>query len=335
MNSNLNTYNTQKTRRNFVAAAAALLCLGIAGTAVAQNFPTQPIKLVVPFAPGGGNDLLARALAPRMAEILGQPVIVDNKPGAGGNLGTDVVAKGPADGHTILIASNQVTINPALGMKTPFQIERDFAPIGMVASVPVILVAGKSQPFENLSDFTSYAKANPGKLSYSSPGNGTPQHLAGEVFARMTKSSMVHVPYRGTGPAVADVVGGQVQITFGTLASVMSFIEAGKLKPLGVAGQRKSSLLPTLPTFGEAGLKGYDAELWYCLLAPAKTPQPVVAKLNAALNEALQTPKVAQQLAKQGFETATSSPEQLKAVIERDLARWSRVIAEHQIRVEQ
>jgi tripartite-type tricarboxylate transporter receptor subunit TctC len=326
---------SRQTRRTFVAIAASLLCLATAGSAVAQAFPTQPIKLIVPFAPGGGNDLLARTLAPRMAEILGQPVIVDNKPGAGGNLGTDVVARGPADGHTILIASNQVTINPALGMKTPFRIERDFAPIGMVASVPVILVAGKSQPFDNLRDFTSYARANPGKISYSSPGSGTPQHLAGEVFARMTQTLMVHVPYRGTGPAVGDVVGGQVQVTFGTLPSVMPFLEAGKLKALGVAGQKKSSLLPALPTFGEAGLKGYDAELWYCLLAPVKTPKAVVATLNAALNEALRTPKVAEQLAKQGFETSTSTPDQLKSVIDRDLARWARVINEHQIRVEQ
>jgi tripartite-type tricarboxylate transporter receptor subunit TctC len=326
---------THNGRRKFVAAAAAMACLAISGTAVAQNFPTQTIKLVVPFAPGGGNDLLARALAPRMAEILGQPVIVDNKPGAGGNLGTDIVAKGPSDGHTILIASNQTTINPALGMKTPFDLERDFAPVGMVASVPVVLVAGKAEPFNTLGEFTSYAKANPGKISYSSPGNGTPQHLAGEVFARMTKTSIVHVPYRGTSPAVADVVGGQVQVTFGTLASVMSFIEAGKLKPVAVAGQRKSGLLPNLPTFGEAGLKGYDAELWYCLLAPARTPGHVVARLNAALNEALKTPKVAEQLARQGFETATSTPVQLKAVIARDLGRWARVISEHQIRVEQ
>jgi tripartite-type tricarboxylate transporter receptor subunit TctC len=329
------TQNTRAPRRTFAATAAALLCLALAGPAGAQEFPSRPVKLVVPFAPGGGNDLLARALAPRMAEVLGQPVVVENKPGAGGNLGTDQVAKGPSDGHTILIASNQITINPALGVKTPFRIERDFAPIGMVASVPVILVAGKSQPFGTLDEFAAYAKAHPGKISYSSPGNGTPQHLAGEVYAAMTKSPMVHVPYRGTGPAVADVVGGQVQVTFGTLASVMSFIEAGKLKPLGVAGQKKSSLLPSLPTFGEAGLKGYDAELWYCLLAPARTPVPVIARLNAALNEALKTPKVAEQLARQGFETATSTPQELKGVIERDLLRWSRVITEHQIRVEQ
>jgi tripartite-type tricarboxylate transporter receptor subunit TctC len=310
--------------------------LGLTSAAApAQAFPSQPIRLVVPFAPGGGNDILARAIAPRMAEILGQPVLVDNKPGAGGNIGTDIVAKSAADGHTILIASNQVTINPALGVQTPFRIERDFAPVGLIASVPIVLVAARSQPYGNLQEFIRYARDHPGKVSYSSPGSGTPQHLAGEVFARMTATSLVHAPYRGTGPAVTDVVGEQVQATFGTLPSVMSFIQAGRLKALGIAGQKKSALLPQVRTFGEEGLKGYDAELWYCLLAPAKTPAATVARLNAALNEALRSPKVASQLAGQGFEAATSTPEQLGSTLERDLARWHRVISEHKIKVEQ
>lgn len=328
--------NLQYNRRRFaVTVLAAAGSLAVPTWAQSQNFPTKPVRLVVPFAPGGGNDLLARAIAPHMAEILGQAVIVDNKPGAGGNLGTDQVAKSAPDGHTILIASNQITINPALGVKTPFRIEQDFVPVGMIATVPIVLVSNMAQPFNNLREFISYAKSNPGKLSYSSPGNGTPQHLAGEVFARMTNSFMVHIPYRGTGPAIADVVGSQVQVSFGTMASVLSFIEAGKLRPLGIAGQQKSSLLPSLPTFGDAGLKGYEASLWYCLLAPAQTPKPVIAKLNAALNQVLKTPKVAELLAKQGFETGTSTPEELKTVIERDLARWGRVVAENQIKVEQ
>jgi tripartite-type tricarboxylate transporter receptor subunit TctC len=310
-------------------------CLGLAQLAV-QAFPTQPVKLVVPFAPGGGNDILARTIAPRMAEILGQPVVVDNRPGAGGNLGTDLVAKAAPDGHTILIASNQITINPALGAKTPFVIERDFAPVGQIASVPIVLVAGRNQPFNTLADFMRYAKAHPGKISYSSPGNGTPQHLAGEVFARMTSSFIVHIPYRGTGPAVADVVGEQVQVTFGTLASVTSFVEAGKLKPIGVAGPRPSAQLPGVPAVGAVReLKGYDAELWYCLLAPAKTPPAAVATLNAALNEVLRQPQVAAQLARQGFVAATSTPQQLRSRIATDMARWTRVVNEHRIKVEQ
>lgn len=319
------------------AAAGIVLSHWLATSpASAQAFPSQPIKLVVPFAPGGGNDILARAIGPRMAEILGQPVVIENRPGAGGNLGTDLAAKAAPDGHTILIASNQITINPAIGAKTPFVVERDFAPIGQIASVPIVLVAGRNQPFNTLAEFMRFAKANPGKLSYSSPGNGTPQHLAGEVFARMTNSFMVHIPYRGTGPAVADVVGEQVQVTFGTLASVTSFLEAGKLKAIGVAGPRNSPLLPATPAFGEAKeLNGYDAELWYCLLAPAKTPAPVVAKLNAVLNEVLRNQKVSEQIAKQGFEVATSTPEQLRARIEKDMARWSAVVSQHKIKVEQ
>jgi tripartite-type tricarboxylate transporter receptor subunit TctC len=325
---------TQRSRSRRRLLAAALIG-ALATSAFAQKFPTQPIKLVVPFAPGGGNDLLARAVAPRLAEALGQPVLVDNRAGAGGNVGTDIVAKAPADGHTLLIASNQITINPALGWKTPFDIKRDFAPVGLMASVPIVLVVNKEQPYNSFREFAAYARAHPGKVSYSSPGNGTPQHLAGEVFARMTNTPLVHVPYRGTSPALTDVVGGQVQATFGTLASLMPFLEAGRLKPLGVAGQRRSKLLPNVPTFGDEGLKGYDAELWYCLLAPAKTPQAVVDKLNAALKQALESPAVATQLAKQGFETASSTPEQLRSMIDRDLARWAKVIAENQIKVEQ
>jgi tripartite-type tricarboxylate transporter receptor subunit TctC len=271
-----------------------------------------------------------------MGEILGQPVLVDNRPGAGGNLGADLVAKAAPDGHTILIASNQITINPALGTKTPFVIGRDFAPVGQIASVPIVLVANKGQPFNTLPELIRFAKANPGKLSYSSPGSGTPQHLAGEVFARMTGTFMVHIPYRGTGPAVTDVVADQVQITFGTLPSVAPFVHAGKLKAVGVAGPRPSPLLPGVPAFGELKeLKGYDAELWYCLLAPAKTPAAVVARLNAALNEALRTPKVAENISTQGFEVAASTPEQLRVRIDKDMARWSHVVTEHRIKVEQ
>jgi tripartite-type tricarboxylate transporter receptor subunit TctC len=331
------TLSTLLSRRRFALtalAASSLHAVPAWAQAPTPAWPTQPVRLVVPFAPGGGNDLLARAIAPRLAEILGQSVVVDNRPGAGGNLGTDQVAKATPDGHTILIASNQTTINPALGVKTPFNIEKDFAPVGLIASVPIVLVANNTQPFKNLNDFIKYAQANPGKVSYSSPGNGTPQHLAGEVFARMTKSFMVHIPYRGTGPAVTDVVGGQVEVTFGTMASVLSFVETGRLTPLGIAGQQRSNLLPALPSFGEAGLKGYEAALWYCLLAPAQTPKPVVAKLNAALNQVLKQPQMLQQLTKLGFETETSTPEALKGLMERDLTRWNRVVTEHKIKVE-
>jgi tripartite-type tricarboxylate transporter receptor subunit TctC len=318
------------------------IALGAASTfqvptpAQAQAWPTQkPITLVVPFAPGGGNDILARAIAPRLSQILSQTVVVDNKPGAGGNIGADIVARAPADGYMVLMASNQNTINPAIGIKTPFNVERDFAPIGMIASVPIVLVSNPDQPFKTLPEFFQYAKSNPGKLSYSSPGNGTPQHLAGEAFAQMAKTKIVHIPYKGTGPAISDVVGGQVQISFGTMASVMPFIQGGKLRAIGIAGQKKSAAMPNLPTFGEAGLAGYEAALWYCLLAPAQTPPPIVEKLNAALVQALKSPQIEEQLVKQGFEPTSSSPAQLKEIIAKDLARWARFIGETGIKVEQ
>ncbi|MGO4303254.1 Bug family tripartite tricarboxylate transporter substrate binding protein [Cupriavidus sp. RAF12] len=322
------------------AARAILLCIGTvlaAGTAAPTNaqsaFPTKPITLVVPFAPGGGNDILARLIAPKMSQQLGQTIVIENKPGAGGNLGADFVAHAPADGYTLVIASSQVTMNPYLDMKVPFRIERDFEPVGLIASVPLMLVANLDQPFKTLKEFIDYSKAHPGKLSYSSPGPGTPQHLAGEVFAKMNKTELLHVPYRGTGPSITDLMGGQVQISFATFASVIQYVRTGKLRALGIAGKSRTSLMPELPSFAEAGLKGYDAELWYSLLAPAKTPRAVVDKVNGALLAALKSPDVKEQFAKQGFEAKGSTPDELRAYIGRDLARWQRVITENNIKV--
>jgi len=321
------------TRAGMLGIAACFL-FGMSAAARAQQaFPGKPITIVVPFSPGGGNDILARVIAPKMGQILGTTVIVDNKPGAGGNLGTDYVAHAAPDGHTVVIASSQVTMNPFLGMKVPFKIESDFEPVGLIASVPIMLVANNEQPFKTLKEFIQYSKANPGKLSYSSPGNGTPQHLAGEVYAKLGKTELLHVPYRGTGPSIGDLIGGQVQISFATYASAAQHVQSGKLRALGIAGQRRSALMPDLPTFAEAGLAGYDAELWYSLLAPAKTPKAVVDKLNAALVSALKSPEVMKQLAQQGFETRTSTPAELKAYIGKELARWERVITDNNIKI--
>jgi tripartite-type tricarboxylate transporter receptor subunit TctC len=268
-----------------------------------------------------------------MSQLLGQTIVVDNKPGAGGNLGTEQVARAPADGYTIVIASSQVTMNPFLEMKVPFRIERDFEPVGLLASVPLLLVANTAQPFKTLAEFLAYAKANPGKVSYSSPGNGTPQHLAGEVFAKLNQSEMLHVPYRGTGPSIADLIGGQVQVSFATFASAAPHVQSGKLRALGIAGQQRSTLMPELPTFGDAGMKHYEAGLWYSLLAPAGTPKAIVDKLNDAMVAAVKDPAVAQQLAQQGFETRSSTSAELKSFIAAELARWERVIKDNKIKV--
>ncbi|MBP0619164.1 tripartite tricarboxylate transporter substrate binding protein [Cupriavidus sp. LEh25] len=316
------------------AAMAGVLSVTALSAAAQAPYPTQkPITLVVPFAPGGGNDILARAIAPKMGQLLGQTIVIENKPGAGGNLGADYVAHAAPDGYTLVIASSQITMNPFLGMKVPFQVERDFEPVGRIASVPIMLVANPDQPFRTLQEFIQYTRANPGKLSYSSPGPGTPQHLAGEVFARLNKTELLHVPYRGTGPSIADLMGGQVQISFATFASSIQFVRAGKLRALGIAGKKRSALMPDLPTFAEAGIVGYDAELWYSLLAPARTPKAVVDKVNAALVAALKSPDVAGQLAKQGFEPQASTPDELKAYIGKEMSRWQRVIQDNNIKV--
>jgi len=327
----MNTHNLPRRRAVLAAALTAALALPVLGQPV---FPQhRPITLVVPFAPGGGNDILARAIAPRMSQLLGQTVIIENKPGAGGNLGTDQVAHATPDGYTIVIASSQVTMNPFLDMKVPFKIERDFEPVGLLASVPLLLVANTEQPYKTLQEFMAYSKANPGKLSYSSPGNGTPQHLAGEVFAKLNKTEMVHVPYRGTGPSISDLIGGQVQVSFATFASAAPHVRAGKLRALGIAGQKRSALMPELPTFGDAGMKNYEAGLWYSLLAPVGTPKPVVDKLNEAMVAALKDPAVIRQLEQQGFETLSSTPAELKSFMAKELARWERVIKDNQIKV--
>jgi len=315
------------------AAVFVALSTIVGSSAHAENFPNQPIKLVVPFAPGGGNDILARAIAPHMAKSLGQPVVVDNRPGAGGNMGAQAVAKS-TDGHTILIASNQITVNPALGFKGAVDAQRDFAPVGMIATVPIILVVSPNQPYKNLPEFLAHVKANPGKVSYSSPGVGTPQHLAGELFAFINKGEMLHVPYKGTAPAITDVVGGQVVASFGTMASVQSFIKTDKLRALGIAGKKRAPVFPDLPTFGEMGMKDYDAELWYCLLAPSSMPSPNVAKVHAALRDAMKNLQADGTLEKQGFEPSLSSQAELKNKIATDLTRWSRLVKESGIKVD-
>ncbi|NML17931.1 tripartite tricarboxylate transporter substrate binding protein [Azohydromonas caseinilytica] len=322
-------------RRTALAAAVACTAAALALPALGQAaFPKQkPITLVVPFSPGGGNDILARAVAPKLGQLLGQTIVIENKPGAGGNLGTELVARAEADGYTLVIASSQVTMNPFLGMKVPFRIERDFEPVGRMASVPLVLVSHPGEPYRTLQEFMAYSRAHPGKLSYSSPGNGTPQHLAGEVFAKLNKTEMLHVPYRGTGLSVTDLIAGQVQVSFATYASVAQHIQAGKVRALGIAGQKRTPLAPELPTFGDAGLKHYDASLWYSLLAPARTPPDVVARVNEAMVSALNDPAVAKQLAQQGFETQPSTPAELKVFLASELKRWERVINDNHIKV--
>ncbi len=322
-----------------LAALLAAACTALASThapaqTTTQKFPDKPIRFIVPFPPGGGNDILARVLAPKMSEFLGQPVVIDNRAGAGGNIGADLAAKSAPDGYTIVIASNQVTMNPALYAKLPFDIEKDFAPIALAASVPMVLAVNPSVPANSVKELIALAKAEPGKLNYSTPGNGTPQHIAFEVFNHAAGIKIAHVPYKGTGPAIADVIGGQVQATFGTLASLEQHVKAGKLRALAVATPRRSQTMPSVPTMAESGLPGYDVSLWYSILAPAGTPGPILARLSGEIAKALAAPDVRDRLIAQGFEVSYLNPEQMNDLMKRDIARWSKALREVGIKLD-
>jgi tripartite-type tricarboxylate transporter receptor subunit TctC len=313
--------------KNAACAMLAACSLVAAPFAHAQKYPDKPVRFIVPFPPGGGNDILARAMQPKLAELLGQPVVVDNRGGAGGNLGTDLAAKAPPDGYTIVIASNQVTMNPAF-QKLPFDIEKDFVPVAQAASVPMVLVVHPSVQANNVREFIALAKANTGKLNHGTPGSGTPQHIAFEVFNHAAGITVTHVPYKGTGPALADLIGGQVQSAIGTLASVEPYIKAGKLKALAVTTPKRSQVAPNLPTIAESGLPGYDVPLWYSILAPAGTPRDVVARLSSDIQKTLQDPSVRDRLVQQGFEISYLNADQMADLMKRDLARWHKSIKE-------
>lgn len=315
---------------------AVLLSVVPAASALAAEarFPTRPVRFIVPFPPGGGNDIIARQLGPKMSEGLGQPVLIENRPGAGGNVGTEAAAKSPADGHTIVIASNQVTINPSLYAKLPFDIERDFTPVALVASVPMLLVVNPSLPAKSVRELIADAQARPRQINHGTPGAGTPQHLAFEVFNKMARVEITHVPYKGTGPAIADLLGGQIQAAFATLASVDPHVKAGKLRALAVATPKRASVLPDVPTVAESGVPGYDVPLWYSVLAPAGTPKDVVERLSAEIAKAVRSPDVRDKMLQQGFEITYQAPGELDALMRSEIARWRKIIGETGIKVE-
>jgi tripartite-type tricarboxylate transporter receptor subunit TctC len=312
---------------SLVLAIASLMAAPLVGAqSAAQSFPNKPIRFVVPFPPGGGNDILARALAPKMSEILGQQVVVDNRAGAGGNIGADFVAKSPADGYNIVIASNQVTMNPWIYSKLPFDIAKDFSPIAQIASVPMLLAIHPEVPAKNLQEFIALTKAKPGSLNYSTPGLGTPQHIAFEVFNFDAGVKVTHVPYKGTSPSIVDLIGGQVQATIGTMASLEQHVKTGKVRAIAVSTPQRSPTMPDVPTIEEGGLKGYNVPLWYSVLAPANTPKEIVAKISASIRDALKDPQTKAQLERQGFVESYLDPAQMTALIKQDLTYWQKAI---------
>jgi tripartite-type tricarboxylate transporter receptor subunit TctC len=304
-------------------AASALWGLSPAWAA----WPEKPIRLIVAFPPGGGTDIVARLLAPVLSQRLGQPVTIDNKGGAGGNIGTDAASKAAPDGYTLLmgnIAPN--AINVSTFKHLPFDPEKDFAAITLVAVTPNMLVVNPTVAANSVAELVALAKAKPGTLNFPSAGRGTSSHLAGELFNAMAKVDMVHVPYKGGGPAFTDLLGGQVQVFFATMPAAMPFVKSGKLRPLAVTSEQRSATLPDLPTIAESGLPGYSAITWYGLLAPKGTPREIVQRLNREINEILRLPAVREQLLAQGFEPVGNSPAEFTAFISSEIIKWGRVV---------
>ena len=309
-------------------AVGALPVLPALSTAHAQTFPTKPISLIIPFPPGGPTDAMARTLAAEIRDALGQPVIVENRAGAGGNIGADFVARAPADGHTLLFGtSGPLAINASLYRKINYDPVKSFTPVIQIGHLPNILVVNPAVPAKDVRELIAYAKAHPGKLSYASSGNGASSHLAGVLFNGIAGTDLQHIPYKGTGPALNDLLGGQVSMSFTDVLTALPYVKAGKLRALGIATAQRSQALPDLQTLAEQGVTGYDVSVFFGIVAPAGTPPATVAKLNKAFADALATPKVKQLFASQGLEPAPSStPEQLGKYIGAQVTKWSSVV---------
>ncbi|MDM0033168.1 tripartite tricarboxylate transporter substrate binding protein [Variovorax sp. J22P271] len=330
----MNTYASLSRRAALTLAAGAALAL-LAGPAAAQaNWPTKPVRIVVPFAPGGTTDILARAVAPELSKAFGQQFIVDNRAGAGGNVGAEIVARAPNDGYTLLMGTvGTHGINRALYPKLPYDPIKDFVPITLVAAVPNVMEMNvdkaRALNINNVADFVKYAKANPGKLNMASSGSGTSIHLAGELFKSMTGSYMTHIPYRGSGPALMDMVGGNADVMFDNLPSSMQQIKGGKLKALAVTSAQRSPALPDVPTVEEAGgpaLKGYEASSWFGLLAPAGTPADIVNHIQQEVAKALATPAVKEKMLAQGAIPSGNSPVDFAKLIDAEHVKWAKVV---------
>jgi tripartite-type tricarboxylate transporter receptor subunit TctC len=313
----------------------ALLAL-ISGGALAATptYPTKPIRLIAPFAPGGGADFVARIAGQKLNVALGQPVVVDNRAGAGGVIGTDLAAKSPGDGYTLLIGSaGPFTILPVISTRLPYDPLKDFAPVTLVSSFPFVLVVHPSLPIKSVQELIAYAKAKPGQLNFGSPGNGSTTHLAAELLKVLAKIDVVHVPYKGVAPAVADLLAGQTQFMSGDMSTVMPQVRAGKLRALALTGAKRSPLAPELPTIAEAGVPGYEASGWFGVMAPGATPRELVARLHAAIIKGIMQADARERLAALGGEVVANTPAEFAARIREDLAKWKKLVADIGLKV--
>jgi tripartite-type tricarboxylate transporter receptor subunit TctC len=323
--------------KTFVAWRLALAALFmLPGWAAAQSgaYPDKPVRFLVPYPPGGGTDVIARIVQERFQAALGQQVVIENKGGAGGSVGTDVVAKSAPDGYTVLFTLSSHTINPAIFAKLPFDTVKDFEPVGTVASLPQILVANPQFPANTVAELIALAKAKPDTLSFASVGNGSPGHLAGELFKVRTGTRMTHIPYRGGGPAVTDVMGGQVPLLWVSIPAAAQFVKTGKLKALGVSTLKRSAAFPDVPTMQEAGVPDFEVDSWYAMFVPARTPPAVIEKLNRALNSVVADPAIREKLLAQGSEGVGGTPQDLARAVAAELPKWAKLARDANIKAE-
>ena len=310
-----------------------MLFVGLpAGPAAAQAWPSKSIRWIVPFPPGGGNDTVARAVGQRLAEAIGQPVVIDNRPGAGGTIGADLAARAPGDGYTLFLAGvASHGINPALGGRLPYDPVRDFAPVSLLATAPLLLVVHPSLPVRSVKELVALARTRPGSLNYASNGRGSSSHMAAELFASLGQVRMEHVPYKGFAPALTDLLGGRIELMFSSLVAILPHVSAGKLRAVATTGSARSPVLANLPTIAEAGLAGYETASWYGVVAPAGTPGLVVERLATEFGRIVRTPAVREQLLADGAVPVGGTPQAFAAHIKAELARWSRLVREAKI----
>ena len=321
-------------KRVYSLLLSAVLLAGTTSGA-AQEYPNKPVRLIVPFAPGGGNDIVARAIAQQLSVSLGRQFIVDNRAGAGGVVGAELAAKSPPDGYTLFLGGvGSHAVNPNLHARLPYDPVKDFAPITLIASAPSVLVVHPSVPALTIEGFTALAKVHPGKLNFASNGNGSSAQLAAVLYESMAGVRMVHIPYKGLAPALADLLSGEVQLMFSSMVAIIPHIRTGRLRALAVTGKKRSPLLPEVPTLDESGLRGYEAGSWYGILAPAGTPPQIVALLNAEIVRALQQPEISERLAAEGAEPIGGTPAQFAAHIEAELARVKKILRDGAVRME-
>ena len=323
-------------RRQSLLQAIAAAALLLTGSTFAQTsaYPDKPIRFVVPYPPGGGTDVIARIVQDRLRAALGQSIVIDNRGGAGGSIGTDVVAKSAPDGYTVLFTLSSHTINPAIFSKLGFDTARDFEPVGTVCSLPQILVANPQFPANTVQQLIAMAKDKPGSLAFASVGNGSPGHLAGEMMKIRTGTQITHIPYRGGGPAVTDVVSGQVPLLWVSIPAAAQFVKQKQLKALAVSTLKRSAAFPDVPTMQEAGISDFEVDSWYAMFVPAKTPRAIVDRLNAALNTVLKEPEIREKLLAQGSEAVGGTPEQLGAVVNAELPKWAKLVKDAGIKAD-